>query len=425
MPNLSGKIFTERLKNLIYLIFPKGKQEIGIFLFFLLFYFSYSIILALKSSVIDHEGGIVDLYFGFDNSHYYNAGEGIVSRHPLLGIFGYPFQALGNILQSIFGYKGKTVMFMLLCNFCISLSVIYIYRYLREVIQLTSPISVLLCFFYGLIPSNLILSFTVESFTLSAVILPFVVYYFSIRIKKDIPISTTSIVCLSIIGGGVTTTNFIKILAPVLFFKENLGSKIKKLLITGICFFVVFIFVILLKGLSSGVYSDSVGYIVFPGLFDQALNILNQFLGAPLLLPKLRIHNGYGYNTIMMYLYDSWWQYISIGIIYIGIILSISRNLKNRLLWLLISTIALDILLHCIIGFGLVESFIYSGHWVYALPLLLGWLCKSLNGKKSKYIFLFCFICLFSIITINNIYRLSEFVILSINYIQNSNHIIP
>ena len=46
------------------------------------------------------------------------------------------------------------------------------------------------------------------------------------------------------------------------------------------------------------------------------------------------------------------------------------------------SYFGLDMLLHIGLGFGLNEVYIMSGHWIYALPIAIGFLLKETRHQR-------------------------------------------
>lgn len=57
---------------------------------------------------------------------------------------------------------------------------------------------------------------------------------------------------------------------------------------------------------------------------------------------------------------------------------------KSRWLWLALSFFSFDLLLHVGLGFGLNEVYIMSAHWMYVIPISIGYLLTALRGKLRK-----------------------------------------
>ena len=49
-------------------------------------------------------------------------------------------------------------------------------------------------------------------------------------------------------------------------------------------------------------------------------------------------------------------------------------NLKNKYVQLLLMYLSIDFVIHFIIRYGMNEAILFGGHWMFAIPILLGWL---------------------------------------------------
>ncbi|MFR9166067.1 MAG: DUF6080 domain-containing protein [Dysgonomonas sp.] len=208
-----------QIKLLLQAIIPKDRNEIYLLIGFLIFYLSYSLIIILKSGIID-EVYALDTIFSFDHAKIYKTGVENFESHTLITVFTKPAILTGNFLTKIFGtYKAKTIFLCVLTGALISFSTIYVYRYLQEIAEIKKLPSFILVLFYGLFSTNLIISFTPESYPISAFLLTFSVYYYSCYIKSNKEIPFVSGLCLSMPLGFVTTTNFIKGIVPFFIFE--------------------------------------------------------------------------------------------------------------------------------------------------------------------------------------------------------------
>ncbi len=70
-------------------------------------------------------------------------------------------------------------------------------------------------------------------------------------------------------------------------------------------------------------------------------------------------------------------------VIYPLVIYTIIREIGSRRmssLSLLASYFVVDVIVHCVIGWGMREPWVFAPHWIWILPLLVG---RILNGRKS------------------------------------------
>lgn len=55
---------------------------------------------------------------------------------------------------------------------------------------------------------------------------------------------------------------------------------------------------------------------------------------------------------------------------------------RSRFLWLCLSWFSLDMLLHMGLGFAINEIYIMAAHWIYIIPIAIGFLMAALQGRK-------------------------------------------
>ena len=77
-------------------------------------------------------------------------------------------------------------------------------------------------------------------------------------------------------------------------------------------------------------------------------------------------------------------NYIVEALIIILFLAGIWAGRKSRYLWLVMSYFGLDMLLHIGLGFGLNEVYIMTGHWIYALPITIGFLLKETRQQRNS-----------------------------------------
>ncbi len=57
---------------------------------------------------------------------------------------------------------------------------------------------------------------------------------------------------------------------------------------------------------------------------------------------------------------------------------------RQRFLWLALSFFGFDLLLHVILGFGINEVYIMGAHWLFVLPLAMGYALKASAERRSR-----------------------------------------
>ena len=99
-------------------------------------------------------------------------------------------------------------------------------------------------------------------------------------------------------------------------------------------------------------------------------------------------------------------------ILLILIIMSIIYNIKNREMWTLSSFLIVAFFIHIIKGFGLAvfeyDMYLYAGHYIFVVPMYLGFLFKKLENKKILK-FVTIILAIITLVTfINNIFMQNQ-----------------
>lgn len=396
-------------KNVLHHLFPENRKEVIVLFSSILFYLSYSFFIVFKTSIIDHTT-LSDIYFSFDNNIIYKYGYQSIPPHPLMRYLTSPIIFLGDLLVLFANsYKAKTLLWVISCNYMISSSILFIFKYLRNIINIDNKTSVLITAIFTITPINLILCFTPESFTISIYIITFILYYTAYNIKQETDIPILEKVIMSITAMGITITNLIICTIPYIYIKKNIKEKIKDLVIIGFFAGIIFVWI----GLSQHFIADTKTRLTwFTHTTGQLYkHIIDLLWGSPIFSPELWVHKLRGDNTdvISMGYYQYWWQYLFIIILTSLILLSFIRNYNKNFVQILFLILLFNIIIHVYIRYGLDEPFMFSAHWIYIIPLMLGWLFQSTSKQVQKYMFTlygFMFIAMFA----NNIYHLYCFV---------------
>ena len=68
-------------------------------------------------------------------------------------------------------------------------------------------------------------------------------------------------------------------------------------------------------------------------------------------------------------------------------------NLKNKYVQLLLMYLSIDFVIHFIIRYGMNEAILFGGHWMFAVPILLGWLYTRLPHVPDTGLDHYRFLC--------------------------------
>ena len=410
-----------KILNFFKIVFPSTLFELGIFIFFLTVYGILGSYIALNYRIIFDSRIPWDAYFSFDNKAIVMTG-GSFERHPLSYYF---FNWMRDSV--LFFTNGKTdVNFRLilawLSNFIISLSLVHVYKYLKNIIRLPLLINLLIVFFFSLFSTNILLSFTPETYTYTLFLLVLFNYYTAIKFKKDGKIAGSALVLAGVTIGGLTVTNIIKIFIPVIFEKglfrswKKFGNATFRVILSCGVFILLYLNRIDFKYQNilskSGQQYEKFSNVKSTPIWDM---IYSYFFGGNILFPSFFIrekHNmkGFYFKAIFMETYSTAFAYIFIGLM-LGIVLwSYFKNFRNKLVQILMISFLVDIAIHCIFRFGLHTSYIYGGHFVFVYPLLLGWLFSA-YGNTPKIVSLLTVTTgiLTVYLLLNNYHRMIDF----------------
>lgn len=115
---------------------------------------------------------------------------------------------------------------------------------------------------------------------------------------------------------------------------------------------------------------------------SRTLSIVENLMGESIQLHQDYVLQDELRHRPMFVNYRYAFNYIVEALIIILFLAGIWTGRKSRYLWLVMSYFGLDMLLHIGLGFGLNEVYIMSGHWIYALPIAIGFLLKETRHQR-------------------------------------------
>ena len=115
---------------------------------------------------------------------------------------------------------------------------------------------------------------------------------------------------------------------------------------------------------------------------SRTLSIVENLMGESIQLHQDYVLQDELRHRPMFVNYQYAFNYIVEALIIILFLAGIWAGRKSRYLWLVMSYFGLDMLLHIGLGFGLNEVYIMSGHWIYALPIAIGFLLKETRHQR-------------------------------------------
>ncbi len=415
----------KKLKNqivqILSYIFPSTKTEGILFLLLLIFYIPLGVYLALNSSIIYNKDIPWDIYFSFDNRSIILSG-GMIEKHPFSYYFIMPVYHLAIWIFHLTGddLRYFSLTFTILCTVSVALGIVQVFKYLNNIIKIKKSLSFILIIFYAFFSTNLLLSFTPETYTLSIFLLSFYMYISALILSQGKKISVFLSTVMGVLVGGITITNLSKVFIPFLF--ENKKFNLKAIVSIGIKTLVsvgVFVFLYLWRRDWDymKIFAKSTSqYEKFSNPKGETWwdMITSYFFGGNILFSSFVVKDLHffkiQYKGLYYQVYDNPLQYIFYILVFILMVWALVANRKNKLLYILWLSFLVDVVIHCFMKFGLWVSFIYGGHWVFVVPLLLGWLFYAYRENKKIYTTLFIALGSMTVyLIINNLYRMTEF----------------
>lgn len=421
MPKISTLVYQQKFKDFLKTVFPSTKFEVLLFIIFITVYGILGSFIALNYRIIFDDRIPWDAYFSFDNRAIVMTGGGF-ERHPLANYFFDWIREFAFLFSD--GKKDETFRLVLAwcSNFAISLSLIQIYKYLKNIIVLPKKISLLIIAFFAFFSTNILLSFTPETYTYTLFFLVLFNYYAALKMRKGEKIPAPALILAGVAVGGLTVTNIVKVYIPLLFEKsiftqwKKFGNGVLRILASVAVFLLLFLnrldfnFLRFLEKTEEQ-YEKFSNPKATP-VWDM---ITSWFFGGNMLFSGFEVrdyHNkkGFEYKALFMDVYESWIPYLFVAAVLILVIWSSIKNFKNKLVLALMISFLVDIVIHCILKFGLHTSYIYGGHFVFVYPLLIGWLFYAYKNAPKTLSFLYSILwILFIYLVLNNVFRMEEF----------------
>ncbi|MDR0413024.1 MAG: DUF6080 domain-containing protein [Dysgonamonadaceae bacterium] len=375
-------------------ITPRGKAERGLFIILFAFYGVFGLTLALNSNLLDAATGNAGSYLGYDNLyHLKTRGGGLLDiSHPLLNAFHF-VKYLVTAPLSWMDAKGPVVFLVLLTNFLVTSTMLVLYKYLLEVVSLTAFRSWMLTLFCSVFFTTIVLSFTVETYPVSFLLLMLSLYMLSLEYRRRNKFGVCTVLLFEFICGSVTITNAVKPLSAIFLSREKFSGRLTKALklflpfaglIAGI--FLFYLLIDTVKGRDSGGHTSLSAALALSDYlyFDKGIlkNIFIDYWGNSLLIADLSPQTVYEETVLRPGNYTGFLPYFLIFPLLVLFVLSFILNRKQVLVKLIILYASVDILIHFVLRYGLNEAILFGGHWLFLVPISLGWLYRWISKRN-------------------------------------------
>lgn len=352
-----------------------------------------------------------------------------VYRHPLLAFYMYVPYLINMGLMKLTGYNCALYIAVIIQMFCAFYSMVFLYRIFREVIELgkwASHALTLLFFSFGYVMVSAIVP---DHFVISMLLLILALYVSGRRMKNHHDFKIWQSVLYFLLTAGTSLNNGLKIFFSALFVNGKRFFRSKHLLLAvilpagllwGFCHWEYRTYVWpnemarkeakakkeaakkdsiqkakqlakekakKKRGPKQGTPLTKVGFMSWTDIStSRTESVVENLMGE-----SIQLHSDYLLgdelrHRPMIVKYRYWWNYAVEGAISLLFLAGIWYGRKSKYLWLVLSYFALDMVLHIGLGFGINEVYIMTAHWIYALPIAMGFLVKNAPIRFRKYL---------------------------------------
>lgn len=352
-----------------------------------------------------------------------------VYRHPLLAFYMYVPYLINMGLMKLTGYNCALYIAVIIQMFCAFYSMVFLYRIFREVIELgkwASHALTLLFFSFGYVMVSAIVP---DHFVISMLLLILALYVSGRRMKNHHDFKIWQSVLYFLLTAGTSLNNGLKIFFSALFVNGKRFFRPKHLLLTvilpagllwGFCHWEYRTYVWpnemarkeakakkeaakkdsiqkakqlakeeakKKRGPKQGAPLTKVGFMSWTDIStSRTESVVENLMGESIQLHPDYLLGDELRHRPMIVKYRYWWNYAVEGIISLLFLAGIWYGRKSKYLWLVLSYFALDMVLHIGLGFGINEVYIMTAHWIYALPIAMGFLIKNAPIRFRKYL---------------------------------------
>lgn len=202
---------------------------------------------------------------------------------------------------------------------------------------------------------------------------------------------------------GITITNGLKfVVIQLLLIKDKLKLKMMRLFkssilfifLTGIAllvatlrYYVVVRYQMPTVSLWKELAGDSMAYVIQYDFVLWLRMVGYNFFVSPMLLCVAKLNlEGYAFTEMVLSNLSSKWI-LPLLLFYSTILSSIWLNRRHVIVQVFVCFLSVDILVHFIMGYGLNEGHIYSGHWLFMFPILCALLANRISAIRLKYFY--------------------------------------
>ena len=335
-------------------------------------------------------------------------------RHPLIALFFYPLAMLNHWLMAETGMNWAVYIMAFLLVLMSVYSIIFMYRIFREIIGLQTGFSFMLAFLLFSFGYMMLSCFVPDHFGISVFLIITTLYLAGRCIRAGKPMKSWQTAIMFLLAAGVTLTNGVFVLlaswitAGRRFFTwRNLAVSVGfPVLIMAACYMYQEYEIALpdskvqeaniqrklkkdkkfaekywaqKKWLSTRKESHG-QYLEWVNLHtSRSRSFVENFFGE-----SIQYHSDYlledtSRSRPIFVNYRYAYQYVVIGMLLMLFMVGVFFGIHDHFFQLAFGWFLFNILLHVVIGFGIIEAYIMSPHWLFVIPISLAYLLQRLE----------------------------------------------
>lgn len=364
---------------------------------------------------------------GFDDLSYMTLSRWKVYfqlyRHPLLPTFYYPLYLLNHWLMGLTGMNFAIFIEALLNIVADTYSSLFLCRIFKEVQGLPRKDALLLTFFFYSFASILLTSFVPDHFVFSLFFLTMTLYVAGTAIKQRKPMRTWQTMLLTFFAAGVSLTNIVKTTLADAFTNGRHALTSIRHIVVGILLPLAALFAIYEYQQTTFVEPDTrlqqtekakklrtnrkfaaqyerqhrfmqsrIGEQVADNRFFEWTDLSSSRLDAlveNLFGESIQLHRQHALEDVnksrpIIVRYDSILNYVAEALILLLFVGGILVGRREKFLLMCLAWLTTDLLLHIVLGFGIIEVYIMGAHWLFVIPIAVAYLLKRLHLPQVR-----------------------------------------
>lgn len=363
---------------------------------------------------------------GFDNLSYMTMSRWKVYyqlyRHPLLPTFFYPFYYVNHWLMDETGTNFAVFIEAFLNVIAATYSCLIIYRIFKEVLALSRKDAVLLTAFFFSFASILLTCFVPDHFVFSLFFLTMTLYIAGKAMKQEKKrMKAWQTMLLSFFATGVTFTNIAKIGLADLFVNGWRTFRVKHLFLGFIvplgALFAIYTYQqttfvepdaklqakvkerklkkdrkfaakyekqhAFMKSRTGEQVADN-RFFEWTDLSSSRVDaIIENLFGESILLHQQHVLEDVNKSRPVIVRYSSVLNYMVEAMIVLLFSAGIIVGWRDKFLRLCMLWFATDMVLHIVLGFGIIEVYIMGAHWLFVIPIAVAFLFKRIRMRQA------------------------------------------